>query len=178
VTNLDRSVPQTGKSEQTRAQIVAAALKLFRENGLQGTTMRTVAAEAGVSVGNAYYYYYYYSKEELVQGYYDHMVAAHAKGCAPVFAASSDFGERLCGMLLAWLAVAEPYREFAGSFFASAAQPDSPLSPLSESSSPTRDAAIALCRELVDGSSLRVDGELAAVLPELLWLYQLGIVLY
>jgi Tetracyclin repressor-like, C-terminal domain len=31
---------------------------------------------------------------------------------------------------------------------------------------------------LVDGSSLRVGGELAAVLPELLWLYQLGIVLY
>ncbi|WP_028922448.1 TetR/AcrR family transcriptional regulator [Pseudonocardia acaciae] len=164
------------KSERTREQIVSAALRLFREQGYQGTTMRAVAASAGVSVGNAYYYFS--SKEELVQGFYDQLVAEQAAGCAEAFAASTDFAERLRATLLAWLAAAEPYQEFAGSFFATAARPGNPLSPFSEASAPAKDAAIALFRELIDGSSTRVGGELAATLPELLWLYQLGVVLY
>jgi AcrR family transcriptional regulator len=164
------------KSERTREQIVAAALELFREQGYQGTTMRAVAARAGVSVGNAYYYFG--SKEELIQGFYDHLVAEHTAACAAVFAASTDLADRLRGTLLAWLAAAEPYHRFAGRFFASAAQPENPLSPFSRASSPARDASIALYRELVDGSSTRVGEELAGTLPELLWLYQLGVVLY
>jgi AcrR family transcriptional regulator len=167
---------RTPKSERTREQIVAAALRLFREQGYQGTTMRAVAASAGVSVGNAYYYFS--SKEELVQGFYDQMVAEQRATCAEVFATTRDFAERLRGALLAWLAAAEPYHEFAGPFFATAAQPDNPLSPFSQASSPARDASIALYRELVDGSSVQVGAELAATLPELLWLYQLGVILY
>jgi AcrR family transcriptional regulator len=167
---------RTPKSERTREQIVAAALRLFREQGYQGTTMRAVAASAGVSVGNTYYYFS--SKEELVQGFYDQMVAEQRAACAEVFATTRDFAERLRGALLAWRAAAEPYHEFAGPFFATAAQPDNPLSPFSQASSPARDASIALYRELVDGSSVQVGAELAATLPELLWLYQLGIILY
>lgn len=52
----------TGRAGQTRSAIVTAALRLFRENGYDATTMRAVAAEAGVSTGNAYYYFG--SKEE------------------------------------------------------------------------------------------------------------------
>lgn len=167
---------RTPKSERTREQIVAAALRLFREQGYQGTTMRAVAAAAGVSVGNAYYYFS--SKEELVQGFYDQMVADQRVACVEVFARTRDFAERLRGALLAWLDAADPYHEFAGRFFATAAQPDNPLSPFSQASSPARDASLALYRELVDGSSAQLSAELAAVLPELLWLYQLGIVLY
>jgi hypothetical protein len=32
--------------------------------------------------------------------------------------------------------------------------------------------------ELIDGSSLKIDRELRAKLPELLWLYSLGVILY
>ena len=168
--------PRTPKSERTRQQIVAAALKLFREQGYQGTTMRAVAASAGVSVGNAYYYFS--SKEELIQGFYDQMVTDQAAACVEVFAASTDLADRLRGALLAWLDAAEPYHEFAGRFFATAAQPDNPLSPFSRASSPARDGSIALYRELIDGAKVTVGAELAATLPELLWLYQLGVVLY
>lgn len=164
------------KSERTREQIVAAALRLFREQGYQGTTMRAVASEAGVSVGNAYYYFA--SKDELVQGFYEVMLAEQQRACASVFAASTDFAERLRGALLACFDAAEPYHEFAGRFFATAAQPDNPLSPFSKTSSPARDGAIELFQELIDGSSMRISPELSATLPELLWLYELGIVLY
>ena len=64
------------KSEQTRRLIVETALRLFRERGYEATTMRAIATEAGVSVGNAYYYFA--SKEALIQAYYDRAQAEHA----------------------------------------------------------------------------------------------------
>ena len=166
----------SSKAERTREQIVAAALRLFREQGYQGTTMRAVAAEAGMSVGSAYYYFS--SKEELLQGFYDQMVAEQRRATMHVFAESGDFAVRLRGAVLAWVDAAQPYHEFAGSLFASAAHPDNPLSPFSNASSPARDAWIALYRDLVDGSSTPMSDELVGTLPELLWLYQLGIVLH
>ena len=47
----------SAKGEQTRALILETAMRLFQERGYDKTTMRAIAAEAGVSVGNAYYYY-------------------------------------------------------------------------------------------------------------------------
>src|SRR5580692_5777604 len=56
------------KGEQTRAAIAEAALRMFREQGYEATTMRAIAREAGVATGNAYYYFG--SKEELIHAYY------------------------------------------------------------------------------------------------------------
>jgi AcrR family transcriptional regulator len=58
----------TPKAEETRNRILDAALRLFRERGFEQTTMRDVAAEAGVATGAAYYYYR--SKQELVLAFY------------------------------------------------------------------------------------------------------------
>lgn len=164
------------KSQRTRALIVESALRLFRERGYEQTTMRAVAEAAGVSVGNAYYYFR--SKEELVQGFYDQIASDHAAAAAGPLAATTDLAQRLRATLLAWLAVADPCHAVAGRFFAVAAQPGNPLSPFSKASYPAREAALALYREVIEGSSIRVAEELAADLPELLWLYHLGIVLF
>lgn len=166
----------TSKSERTRAQIVDAALRLFRERGYEGTTMRAVADAAGVSVGNAYYYFR--SKDELVQGFYDQLAADHRAACAPLLAGTTDLGARIEGALGAWLSVSERYHGFAGRFFAVAAQPGNPLSPFSPASHAARDAEIALYDEVLAGSSTKVAAQLRPRLPELLWLYQLGIVLF
>lgn len=166
----------TTKSERTRALIVDAALGLFRERGYERTTIRAIAQAAGVSVGNAYYYFS--SKEELVQGFYDQLAAAHVAAVAEPLAAGTDLAERLRATLLAWLAVAEPYHALGGRFFAVAAQPGSRLSPFSPDSHTAREVSLELYREVISGSSIRVADELAADLPELLWLYHLGIVLF
>lgn len=168
--------PPGPRAERTRDTIVAAALELFRENGYERTTMRAVAARAGVSVGNAYYYFS--SKEELVQGFYDQLGAEHRAAAAPRLRPGTPLGERLEATLLAWIDVAQPYRDFAGRFFAVAAQPDNPLSPFSSASNPARAAAVGFYREVLAGSTTKVDAGLAEELPELLWLYHLGIVLF
>ena len=176
VADSPEAVVRTPKSEATRTLIVETALRLFQENGYDKTTMRAIAKEAGVSVGNAYYYFS--SKEQLVQGFYDRITQLHDEACADVLTSEKDFAKRLRAVLLAWLEVAAPYHEFGRQFFVNAADPSSPLSPFSTESSPARDAQIALFRRVLEGSTAKVDPELRPELPELLWLYEMGVVLF
>jgi len=166
----------TTKAEQTRGAIVDAVMRLFRVSGYDRTTMRAIAAEAGVSVGNAYYYFG--SKEHLVQAFYDQLQVEHAEAAAQVLADEKPFAARLEGVLLAWLDVAAPHHEFAGQFFRNAADPTSPLSPFSEESAAARDTSIALFANLLDGSDAKVAPALRRELPELLWLLLMGTVLF
>lgn len=164
------------KSEQTRTLILETALRLFQERGFDKTTMRAIAQEAGVSVGNAYYYFA--SKEHLVQGFYDRIGAEHAAAVREVLDNETDLETRLAGVLTCWVDVAAPYHEFAAQFFKNAADPESPLSPFSVESEPAREVSIAIHREVLAGSKAKIPAELAGVLPELMWLSQMGLVLY
>jgi AcrR family transcriptional regulator len=170
------AVAEPTKSEQTRDLIAKTALRLFRERGYEATTMRAIATEAGVSVGNAYYYFA--SKEELIQLYYEHSQDDHTEACRGVLAREHEFRARLLGVLRARIDTLQPYKEFAGKFFKHAAEPSSPLSPFSAESGPVREAAIAVYREVVEGSTLKTDAEIKVDLPELLWLYSMGVVLH
>lgn len=168
--------PRPAKSEQTRTLILETALRLFQENGYDRTTMRAIAKEAGVSVGNAYYYFA--SKEHLVQGFYDRMAEEHRQRFRDAVAGRTDFRERLQATLDTWLDVAGPYHEFSTQLFRNAADPNSPLSPFSAESAPAREAVLEVYSDVLTGSDAKLDDELAAMLPELLWLYHLGIVVY
>ncbi|WP_232248667.1 TetR/AcrR family transcriptional regulator [Streptacidiphilus rugosus] len=166
------------KSERTRALILETAMRLFQERGYEKTTMRAIAAEAGVSVGNAYYYYE--GKEFLIQGFYDRMTHEHLVEARQRMAGERDFSERLCIALDSWVDCAAPYHEFAAQFFRTAADPNSALSPFSNESHPARETAVQLFREVLDGSDLgpKIDPELDELLPDLLWLHLMVVVLY
>ena len=168
--------PPTSRGAQTKRAILAAAMRLFRETGYEQTTMRAIAREAGVSVGNAYYYYA--SKEQLIQAFYDDVQAEHRRAAAPALASTTDFATRLAATLHAGIDVLSPSHEFAATFFKTAAEPSSPMSPFSADSSPSRQASIALFGEVLAGSSLKVDKDLRTDVPELLWLTYLGVILY
>lgn len=164
------------KAEQTRGTILESAMRLFRRDGYDRTTMRAIAAEAGVSVGNAYYYFG--SKEHLIQAFYDRMQVDHAAAAAEVLARENAFDARLAGVLQVWIDIAAPNHEFAGQFFKNAADPRSPLSPFSAESAPARATAIALFATVLDGTDLKLAPNLRRELPELLWVLQMGVVLF
>ncbi|CAL9473884.1 HTH-type transcriptional regulator BetI [Streptomyces sp. enrichment culture] len=165
------------KSEQTRALILETAMRLFQERGYDKTTMRAIAKEAGVSVGNAYYYFA--GKEHLIQGFYDRIAAEHQAAVREVLDRETELEARLAGVLKAWLDVATPYHEFAVQFFKNAADPDSPLSPFSPESEHARVEAISVHRQVLAGATkTKVPEELRDVLPELMWLSQMGLCLY
>ena len=116
-----RARPKTGKSEQTRALILETAMRLFRERGYDKTTMRAIAAEAGVSVGNAYYYFE--GKEALIQAFYARSQAEQLEAAESVFARETGLEERLRGVLRAVVTAMQPYRQVAGSIFRVASDP-------------------------------------------------------
>jgi AcrR family transcriptional regulator len=164
------------KGEQTRATIIDVALRLFRERGYEATTMRAIASEAGVSLGNAYYYFD--SKDQLIQGYYERIGIDHAAVVNRVLAGERDLERRIVLVVDTWLELIQPYRAFAGQFFKHAAEPTSPLSPFSTESTAARESSIALWREVVAGSDAKIAKGIADELPELLWLYFMGLVLF
>ncbi|WP_200211561.1 TetR family transcriptional regulator [Micromonospora coerulea] len=168
--------PATARGEQTRQLILDTAMRLFRERGYARTTMRAIAQEAGVAVGNAYYYFG--SKDHLIQEFYADTQVEHRAAAAPVLDREREFAARLAGVLHAGVDVLTPYHSFAASFFKTAAEPTSPMSPFSAESSAPREASIALFREVLEGSTAKVDPELRPELPELLWLAYMGVVLY
>lgn len=151
-------------------------MRLFRRDGYDKTTMRAIATEAGVSTGNAYYYFA--SKEHLIQAFYDTIQVDHAEAAAAALDGRREFEPRLRGVLEAWLDVAAPHHQFAGQFFKNAADPDSPLSPFSDESAGAREASTTLYRRVVEGSDLKLAPALRRELPGLLWLLQMGFVLF
>jgi AcrR family transcriptional regulator len=163
-----------GKGERTKKRIVEAALELFRRDGYEATTMRAIAEAASVSLGNAYYYFA--SKELLLQAFYREVHEAHVAAAARVLRRERTLKARLRGVLLAKLEVIAPYRHFSALMFKSAADPKSQLSPFHPDAAAVRREGEALFAEVLAGSKLPKD--LLRELPPLLWLYDLGILLY
>src|SRR5438128_8077560 len=50
-------MPRAAKSEQSRRQVLDAALQLFSHQGYRATTVRDIADEAGTSTGNVYHHF-------------------------------------------------------------------------------------------------------------------------
>lgn len=169
-------VANTTKGERTRAQILYAALDLFKDRGYEKTTMRAVAEAAGVSLGNAYYYFK--SKEHLIQAFYAHTHHEHLAACTEGLAEETKLQARLRLVLETKIETSMPYQQFAGVLFRSAADPQSPLNPFSEASRPLRLEATELFAQVVTGSKARIPPSLSEELPHLLWLYQMGILLF
>ena len=168
---------ESARGEQTRTHIVDTALRLFREQGYEATTMRAIASAADVSVGNAYYYFP--SKQHLVQAYYQQSQELHAVAARPALDAETSFEARLSGVLLARVDSMQSEKEFAVAFFRYAADPQSPLSPFSPESEAAREMSTGLYREAVEGAKdLKLPPTLREELPSLLWLYQMGVVLF
>src|SRR5215470_16290394 len=88
-----RARPQRSGSEETRRQIVETALALFRERGFEQTTIRDIAAEAGLSLGAAYYYFK--SKEAIVGAYYHYVQEEHLTRARAAYARGGNLRERL-----------------------------------------------------------------------------------
>jgi AcrR family transcriptional regulator len=169
VTTAPRPEPETGatptKGQLTRERIYACALELFASNGYEKTTMRMIAERAKVNV--ALSYHYFPSKEHLVFEFYRNFTRDFIRQSAPVIAASARLETRLVG-------VVETMFTTAGSLFATAASPASPLNPFSSDFTELRDSGIELFRRVIDGCVPRVPAEVAAELPFVLWMFDLS----
>ncbi len=165
-----------GRGDQTRQKLIDVALRRFREDGYAATTMRRIAEEAGVSLGNAYYYFA--SKDDLVHELYLRVQREHRERAAPRFVPGGPLAENLRTALHAGLDVMAPYHGFGGTFLQVALPPGSSASPFSTESGAARELAVGLMAEVVALSRGRVPAGLREQLPTLLWLAYLGVTLH
>lgn len=165
----------TPKSEETRTRILEAALGTFRERGFERATMREVAAAADVATGAAYYYFD--SKEALVMAFYQRSQAELSPTVERLLAHSRTFEARVRGIITAKLEYFAPNRELLGALSAHA-DPAHPLSPFSEETRVVREQDIAHFERAVGDSNIRLPKNIAPYLPRLLWLYQMGVILF
>jgi len=166
----------TPRAEDTRRKIYEAAMELFREKGFEQTTMRDIAAKAGVALGGAYYYFS--SKDAIVLAFYTEM---QESSNAPVVAALSGqkkLKDRIRCVIDKRIALLEPNRKFCSALFRHAPDGADPLSPFSDETRVIRDAAIEHMRLAMEGGDVKIPFDLKPRLPYLLWLYQMALIMF
>ena len=162
---------KSAKGEAAREQIMGHALRLFREHGFDATTMRDVAAGAGVALGLAYYYFP--SKEALVAAYYDQVQSRHAAMLEEELPRAATLEERLSTVLHTKIDILQDDRKLLGALFRYTGDPEHPLSFLGKATQPLRAECMELFRRAVEAE--RLPHDLADLLPMLLWAMHMGI---
>lgn len=166
----------TPRAEDTRRRIYEAALELFREKGFESTTMRDIAAKAGVALGGAYYYFS--AKEAIVLAFYQEMQESSHESILEAMAGHKKLKDRLRVVLEKRLELLGPNRKFCDALFRHAPDTNDPLSPFSSETRPIRERAIEHLRVALEGGDIKVPADLKQHLPYLLWLYQMAIILF
>jgi AcrR family transcriptional regulator len=128
------SKPRAGKRDQnkekTKQKILAAALRLFKEQGLDATTTRQICKKAGIAEGTLFNYFktkedlalFFFEKEtdELVEWFHSEQRLHKA-----------PLPEQLFAIINRQLEYIAPYEDFIGAIFFQSLKTHSKLSPLS-----------------------------------------------
>lgn len=169
-----RAIPQRVDSETTRQRILEVALDAFRTRGLEATTMRDLAAAAGLSLGAAYYYFA--SKEAIVAAYYDYVQAEHLRLAREAFAAGGDLRARLRAALHTKIDIVRNDQPLLRGLFRYGGDPGHPLSWFGPATADQRRRSAQVFQEALAGERLPEDVLEAA--PTLLWALHMGVLLY
>lgn len=170
------SVKRTPRAEETRSRIYQTAMELFRKKGFESTTMRDIAAEAGVALGAAYYYFP--SKEAFVLAFYEEMQELRQRELEMAVSKDKRLKTRLHAMFEVCFRQFQPNRRFLGALVRHAPDPDDPLSPFSKETRAIREKAISHFDNALENSDFKVPPDLRACLPTLLWMYQMSLILF
>jgi AcrR family transcriptional regulator len=177
-TNLNSTLKTraTPRAEETRRRIYESALELFREKGFEQTTMRDIAAKAGVALGGAYYYFS--TKDAIVLGFYREMQESSQEAILQALAGRKKLRDRIRCVLEKRLELLEPNRKFCAALSRHAPDGADPLSPFSEDSRSIREHAMEHMRIALEGGDVKVPSDLKPRLPYLLWLYQMALIMF
>jgi len=163
------------KSDETRARILEAAIGLFRRRGFTAATMREIAAEAGVATGAAYYYFD--SKDAIVLAFYEHSAKEMVPLLEDALLGKRNLEERVRAMLEVKLRYFEPNRALLGAL-AGHTDPRNPLSPFSAETRDIRERDMQFFARAIADSNVKAPADLADLLPAMLWMYQMGLILF
>jgi AcrR family transcriptional regulator len=137
--------------------------------------MREIAESAEVATGAAYYYID--SKEALVMAFYEHAQREMKEELTQKLADCATLEERLRTIIVEKLEYFAPNRRLLGALTAHT-DPDHPLSPFSEETRRIREEDLEFFQAAVTDSRVKLPKDIQPYLPRLLWMYQMGLVLF
>ncbi len=167
--------PLTPKSGETRTRILEAALAVFRERGFERATMREIASAAQVALGAAYYYFD--GKEAIVMAFYERTQGEMKPLLERRLDESRTLEERLRGVIQQKFDYFAPNRKLLGALSAHT-DPEHPLSPFSRETAQIREQDISFFERAVSDSKVKLPANIQPYLPRLLWMYQMGLILF
>jgi AcrR family transcriptional regulator len=149
---LKSAAPTPGKrernKEQTKERILAAALELFREKGLEQTTTKEISKKAEIAEGTLFNYFK--TKEDLALYFFQKETDALIQWYrAETRLQKAPLPEKLFAIIHQQLEYIEPYEDFIGAVFCRSLQPASRLSPLSFDSQELRLKYLRFIREVL-----------------------------
>ncbi len=162
------------KGSETKRHILDTALGMFREQGFDETTMRAIAAKAGLSIGAAYHYFP--SKESFILAYYERVHWEHERRLQGALTPDADLRARLGAAIHTKLDIMAEDRKMLGALLRYLGNPNHPLSIFAPELKGIRDQSIGVFEEVLDNQKMPED--LRAIAPVLLWILHLGLVLY
>lgn len=165
---------KASRGEVAREQILNTAIRLFRQNGFDETTMRGVAAEAGVALGLTYHYFP--GKEALVMAYYERVQREHRAVASEQMMKMAGMRDRFAMLHQSKLDILSQDRKLLGALFRYTGNPEHPLSFLGRGTKALREDCMNLFAEAIQGEKMPDD--LRELLPMTMWALHMGVLLY
>ena len=167
---------KTPKAQKSREQILQAAFTLFREKGYEETSMREIAREAEMAVGAAYYYFR--TKDEMILEIYSRTQRESEIQNRTTCSETRSFRKRISTLLFYRLGLIAEHRKLFVVLTQKGINPSNPLSPFSRETANLRKGAVRLIEDAIEGSDLKISSTLRPILPQLLWFFQMAVILF
>ncbi len=166
---------KSGQNElkDTKTLIYQTALGLFREKGLENTTMREIAKAAGVALGGAYHYFP--SKEAIVAEYYQGIQTAHRERVLQGLSKTKTLKQRLELAYHSQMDLIKHDRLVLGGILKFVGEPNHPLSVLGKETKPIQMQSLETYCLAIDG---QLPKDLMELAPQFLWTLHMGFMLY
>jgi AcrR family transcriptional regulator len=168
------------KKAETRAAILSASLRLFQGKGFRETTMRDIAAEAGIALGTTYNYFP--TKEHLALAFFERSLERVMRRFRREAGPEMALEERIFLLMAVQIEEMAPYASFLHAVVPQAAAPGSRLSPFGEDIGRLKGRVLDLVAEILDAA--QDCGDLPdlpgyrEMLLQAFWVYNLGILLF
>jgi AcrR family transcriptional regulator len=137
--------------------------------------MREIAEAAKVATGAAYYYFD--SKDALVMAFYGQAQAEMQAELGVKLTKCKTLESRLRTIIEEKLEYFAPNRRLLGALTAHT-DPEHPLSPFSAETKAIREQDLEFFEAAVADSGVKLPKDIAPYLPRLLWMYQMGLILF
>jgi len=137
--------------------------------------MREIAQAAEVATGAAYYYFD--SKDSLVMAFYERAQVEMRDELVEKLGQCKTLESRLRTIIGEKFEYFAPNRKLLGAL-SSHADPEHPLSPFSAETKPIRESDLAFFNAAVTDSKVKLPKDIQPYLPRLLWMYQMGLILF